>query len=119
MWLMNQTMTEKLGITDVKRRRRVNINPSQPPYEFGEFALQARPRSADRTRSPAAVSQKREFFKYPPETIGYFAAEPTKFGIWRQTTNLQKPAIGGAFLALPRVKSPGTGLVFKIHRLAA
>jgi hypothetical protein len=43
------------------------------------------------------VSEKREFFKYPPETIGYFAPELTKFGVWRQTANLQKPAIGGPF----------------------
>jgi hypothetical protein len=43
-------------------------------------ALQARPRSADRTRSLAAVSQKREFFKYPPETIGYFGPDVAKFG---------------------------------------
>jgi hypothetical protein len=45
------------------------------------FALHARPRSADRTRSPAAVSQKREFFKCLPETIGYFAPELPKFGV--------------------------------------
>jgi len=42
--------------------------------EFGELhcklghAVQIGP-----VPSPAAVSQKREFFKYPPETIGYFA----------------------------------------------
>jgi hypothetical protein len=30
-------------------------------------------RHADRTRSPVAVSRKREYFKYPPETIGDFA----------------------------------------------
>jgi hypothetical protein len=29
--------------------------------------------------SPAAVSQKREYFKYPPETIGYFPLEVAKF----------------------------------------
>jgi hypothetical protein len=32
--------------------------------------LPQRPRSADRTRSPVAVSQKREYFQYWPETIG-------------------------------------------------
>ena len=32
-----------------------------------------RPRSKDRTQSPVAVSQKREYFKLPPETIGIFA----------------------------------------------
>src|SRR5258706_3277399 len=52
-------------------------------------ALQTRPRSADRTRSPAGVSQKREFFKYPPETIGYFPPELPKFGVWRPITNSQ------------------------------
>src|ERR1700675_1746883 len=31
------------------------------------------PRSPDRTRSPGAVSRKREYFKYPRETIGDFA----------------------------------------------
>ena len=52
--------------------------------------------SPDRTRSPAAVSQKREYFKYSPETID-FPLEVAKFGVWRPTTNLQKPAIGGHF----------------------
>jgi len=60
--------------------------------------LQPRPpRSADRTRSPAAVSQKREYFKYAPETIGDFSLELPKFGVWRPTANSQKPAIGGHF----------------------
>src|ERR1700726_4868498 len=31
------------------------------------------PRSADRARSPARVSEKREYFKCRPETIGDFA----------------------------------------------
>ena len=35
------------------------------------------------TRSPVAVSGKREFFKYLPETIGYFAPEVAKFGVRR------------------------------------
>jgi hypothetical protein len=43
--------------------------------------LPGRPRSADRTRSPAAVSQKREYFKYPPETIGDFSLEVAEFGV--------------------------------------
>ena len=59
--------------------------------------LQARPRSADRTRSPAAVSQKREFFKCLPETIGYFAPRMAKIGAQRLVGNSQKPAIGGPF----------------------
>src|SRR6202022_2038372 len=55
-----------------------------------------RPRSPDRTRSPVAVSRKREYFKCPPETIGDFAPAATNFGARRPTANLQKHAIGGA-----------------------
>jgi len=62
---------------------------------YGDQALPAPPRSPDRTRSPAAVSQRREYFKCPPETIGDFAPEVAKFGAWRPIVNLQKPAIGG------------------------
>jgi len=46
-------------------------------------------------RSPSP--QKREYFKYPPETIGDSALEVAKFGAWRPRANLQKPAIGGHF----------------------
>jgi len=56
-----------------------------------------RPRSADRTRSLAAVSQKREFFKYLPETIGYFAPRMANIGAQKLVANSQKPAIGGPF----------------------
>src|SRR5450759_5219987 len=56
-----------------------------------------RPRSADRTRSPAAVSQKRDFFWCPPETIGDFGLRMPKIGAWRLVANSQKPAIGGLF----------------------
>ena len=59
--------------------------------------LPDRPRSADRTWSPAAISQKREYFKCPPETIGYSARELPKFGVWRHTASSQKPAVGGPF----------------------
>ena len=55
------------------------------------------PHSADRTRSPAAVSEKWEFFKYPPETIGYWAAEISKTGAWRLVPHRGKPAVGGPF----------------------
>ena len=41
---------------------------------------------------------KREYFKCPPETIGYFALELAEFGVWRPTVNSQKPAIGRHFL---------------------
>jgi hypothetical protein len=53
------------------------------------------PPSVDRTRSPAAVSRKREYFKYPPETIGDFAPAAANFGARRRIANSQKPAIGG------------------------
>ena len=56
-----------------------------------------RPRSADRTWSPIGVSQKREYFKYQPETIDDFALRLSEFGVQRWTTNLQKAAIGGHF----------------------
>jgi hypothetical protein len=58
---------------------------------------QPRPRSADQAQSPAAVSQKREYFKDPPETIGDFSPEAAEFGAQRPVANLQKPAIGGHF----------------------
>ena len=44
------------------------------------------------------VSRKREYFKYPPETIGYSGSEMAKFGVWRPAAHSQKPAIGGHFL---------------------
>src|SRR6266436_6817278 len=67
------------------------------PWQRSRDTLPGPARSPDRTRSPAAVSQKREYFKYSPETIGHFSLELAKFGVWRPTTNLQKPAIGGHF----------------------
>lgn len=57
----------------------------------------AGPRSVDRTRSLVAVSQKREYFKYSPETIGYFALRMPKIVAWRLAANSQRPAIGGPF----------------------
>ncbi|SRR5229473_2201102 len=54
--------------------------------------------SAMRCRSnpvSVAVSQKREYFKYQPETIGDFAQEGAKFGVQGPTTKLQKSAKGG------------------------
>src|SRR3984893_1194103 len=76
-----------------------------------DFQAPRPPRSPDRTRSPVAVSQKREYFKYPPETIGDFAPAAANLGARRPIANSQKPTIGGAFLRLQRVKSPGAGLV--------
>jgi hypothetical protein len=54
-------------------------------------------RSVDRTRSPAVVSRKREYFKYLPETIGYLTPAVAKFGTRRRSTESQKPAISGRF----------------------
>lgn len=56
-----------------------------------------RSRSADRTQSPTPISQKREFFKCPTETNGYFALRMPKIGAWRLVVHSQKPAIGGPF----------------------
>src|SRR5258708_31929288 len=53
----------------------------RPCGEFWQVALQARPRSVDRTRSPIGVSQKQEYFKYQPETIGDFAPKLFKLGV--------------------------------------
>jgi hypothetical protein len=55
------------------------------------------PHSVDRTRSPIGVSQKREYFKYPPETIGNFAPTRVNCGVRRLAVNSEKPAIGGHF----------------------
>jgi hypothetical protein len=46
---------------------------------------QGPPRSGDRTRSPLAVSQKREYFKHPPETIDDFALRLSKLGDQRRS----------------------------------
>jgi len=48
-------------------------------------------------RSPVAVSQKREYFKYPPETIGDFPPVAANLGARRPIADSQKPAIGGHF----------------------
>jgi hypothetical protein len=64
---------------------------------IGQVTLQAPPRSADRTRSPASVSGKREFFKREPETIAKLAERMPQIGAWRPEANSQKPAIGRPF----------------------
>ena len=66
-----------------------------PP--FGASPIPHRPRSTDRTQSPVAVSQKREYFKHPPETIGIFASEVCEVGVWRPAANSKKPAIGRSY----------------------
>src|SRR5258707_12866399 len=55
------------------------------------------PRSADRARSLARVSKKREYFKCRPETIGDFAPKLFKLGGYSWTANSQKAAIGVHF----------------------
>jgi hypothetical protein len=45
------------------------------------FAYLGTPRSADRARSLARVSKKREYFKCRPETIGDFAPKLCKLGV--------------------------------------
>src|ERR1700736_4493923 len=72
------------------------VRPDHLPYlDIPLIALPRPPRSPDRTRSPVAVSRKREYFKYPPETIGDFALRLSELGAWRRRANLQKAAIGG------------------------
>jgi hypothetical protein len=63
-------------------------------------ALPQRPCSADRTRSPARVSAKREYFKYLPETSSNFALRLRKSGDQRLNLNHEKPAIGGHICGL-------------------
>jgi hypothetical protein len=62
--------------------------------EFASSATQCRS-----NRSPAAVSRKREYFKYLPETISDFAPTTAGFGGRRLIADSQKPAIGGHFSA--------------------
>jgi hypothetical protein len=66
-------------------------------------------RSVDRKQSLVVVSRKREYFKYPPETIGDSAPEVAKFGLRRPSTNPQK-RLRRAFLRLFGVEAPGAGL---------
>jgi hypothetical protein len=61
------------------------------------FGKRQPPRSVDRTRSPATVSRKREYFGMRPETFGIFGPPLVKSGGWRPFTELEKPAIGGHF----------------------
>jgi hypothetical protein len=89
LWRSNRMLGAQCGL-------RIPNFPVAEPENL--TSLQARPRSVDRTRSPAAVSRKREYFKYRPETIGYSGPEMAKFRVWRPAANSQKPAIGGHFL---------------------
>jgi hypothetical protein len=79
-------------------REPATIKLTHDPWpRIWRVTLQARPRSVDRTRSPAAVSRKREYFKYLPETISDFAPTAAGFGARRRIADSQKPAIGGHF----------------------
>src|ERR1700694_565640 len=51
------------------------------PDEKVGLRLRPTPRSADRARSLARVSEKREYFKCRPETIGDFAPKVFKLGV--------------------------------------
>src|SRR5258706_6005730 len=74
-------------------RPSVRINREIRQYDYrGGHAVQIEP--GLRSRSP----KNGNIFKYSPETIGDFSLEVAKFGVWRPTANLQKPAIGGHFL---------------------
>jgi hypothetical protein len=59
-------------------------NGWEPRLRFlreGRVRLRPTPRSADRARSPARVSAKREYFKYSPETFADFAHRLFNFGV--------------------------------------
>src|SRR5260370_22240981 len=58
------------------------------------YVLRHRPRSPDRTRSPIAVSRKREYFTLPPETIGDSAPGAANFGPPTPMANSDTPATG-------------------------
>jgi hypothetical protein len=94
-----RTKTEHFTSCSATPGRQFRIIPFawQPWRRIWRVTLQGRPRSADRTGPPAAVSQKREFSKCPPETIGYFGLRMPKIGAWRLVANSQKAAIGGPF----------------------
>jgi hypothetical protein len=55
------------------------------------------PCSGGRTKSPAAVSGKREYSRIQPETFRSLAAQNGETGVWRPKANAQKPAVGGLF----------------------
>jgi hypothetical protein len=73
------------------RRSHVTVADAEKPANF----TPSPPPSADRTRSPGAVSGKRELFNEWPETFGSFGRQRRKLGVWRPSAELQKPAIGG------------------------
>ena len=66
-----------------------------PEFELGDFGLPPRPSSADRTRSPAHVSEKREYIKH------YWAALS---GHWVRS-RFVRPASPSSHTSLPFVIS--------------
>jgi hypothetical protein len=78
------------------------------------ITLQAGASSADRTRSLAGVTGKRELFNEWPETFGFLVRPPRESGAWRRRPELQKARHSRAFLrwveAEPRAaRLPGWG----------
>jgi hypothetical protein len=93
-------MAENLANSTASSARQCGLGiPNLPAAmrRIWQVALQARLRSVDRTPSPTGVSQKREYFKYQPETIDDFALRLSELGVQRRSENLQKSAIGGHF----------------------
>jgi hypothetical protein len=62
-------------------RAQDNVPPSHSITSDHLVGLRPTPRSADRARSLARVSQKREYFKCRPETIEDFAPKLFKLGV--------------------------------------
>jgi hypothetical protein len=62
-------------------RAQDNVPPSHSITSDHLVGLRPTPGSADRARSLARVSEKREYFKCRPETIGDFAPKLFKFGV--------------------------------------
>ncbi|SHG58590.1 hypothetical protein SAMN05443248_2050 [Bradyrhizobium erythrophlei] len=56
----------------------------EAPHAIGAPATQSRSNPVS-----GRVSQKREYFKYPLEIIGYFAPEVAKLGGWRPSAESQ------------------------------
>ena len=79
-----QSMSEILSfLTSEQRSCRIRLRPA--------------PRSGDRTQSPALVSQKREYSRHWPETLGKLASGSERSAVWRQPAELQMPANSGPF----------------------
>jgi hypothetical protein len=69
-------MTGRAPVHDVDRRvySLSSVGKSHDPMPH-------RPRCVDQIRSLIGVSQKREYLKYSPETIGDFALRLSRFGV--------------------------------------